>query len=103
MKNPDDDLNRLLADIAQSTMIEPSAALQRRIAEIPLRHPRTAGFRWGWARLWTWSLAGALAMSLGALNGWMVSDDVAEASYGQDEGDALSQLALAEDYEGAWE
>ncbi len=61
------------------TTPEPSAALRRAVAEIPLRHPQPApaAAAFGWLPLrsaWALAASAALMLALGALSGALASD-----------------------------
>ncbi len=96
MNRPYDDLDAILADIAATERDEPSAALRRQVAEIPLRHPRPERYRPNFGRLWTWSSAGLFALCLGAGSGWWLPSG-AQSANDQDDWDELTSIALGED------
>jgi len=86
------------------TAPEPSAALRRAVAEIPLRHPQPApaAAAFGWLPLrsaWVLTASAALMLALGALSGALAGDlDLslqAETTQLADEpeDDALSELS----------
>ncbi|HSC88392.1 MAG TPA: hypothetical protein VLC09_14015 [Polyangiaceae bacterium] len=62
----EDFVNRALAGLER---FEPSAELMRRVAELPLRHPRAVGPRWPFQSWWAPLLAGAFAALLGVSAG----------------------------------
>jgi hypothetical protein len=83
---------------------EPSAALRRAVAEIPLRHPQpepmAAALSWLPLRsLWALVASGALMLALGALSGVWASDldlslqDAEQVQAEQTEDDALTELS----------
>ena len=81
---------------------QPSATLLRAVAEIPLRHPRSApGF--GLFALWPFRSASRVALSvtlialLGALSGGLSADDPSAAYEGADDWSELTALSLAVD------
>lgn len=62
------------ASFAALPRVEPSATLLRRVAEIPIQHPRTSRtWTWPFATVWRpalgWSLAGALGILTGVFSG----------------------------------
>jgi hypothetical protein len=85
--------------------VQPSAALRRAVAEIPLRHPRAASSRaWGWpAYVLRYALLAALASI--AVGAWLGSqaDVLPEVALGDDTQtddeawDELALLAFADD------
>lgn len=86
-----DELLQTVEDVAVS------AQLQRRIAEIPLRHPRAAkAFQWWpWSSVWKSAVVAVSICVLGALVGASdvaasVIDDPVPTSYAEDEGLALA-------------
>jgi hypothetical protein len=104
VKQKDDDMfdDQLHELLQQSPDREPSAALMRTVAEIPLRHPHE-GMSWlpfGGFRRWAMVLAAALAM--GAAFGVAFPDapgkTASEELATDDDGyDALSTVALGAD------
>jgi hypothetical protein len=103
---------RMLADAAALEQAlsalnapEPSAALRRAVAEIPLRHPHGEGARavFAWLPLrsaWALCASAALIVALGALSGALADDlDLslwpapASEFAGEDEDAALSELS----------
>jgi hypothetical protein len=72
--------------LESSVPAAPSAALSRRVAEIPLRNPRRAQ-RWAFERLLPWRavLAAALACTLGAVSG-ALSMEAGSSADGNDDG-----------------
>ena len=70
---------------------EPSAALMRAVAEIPIRHPRGAGEAWWpFGGLRRWIVVATAALAAGVALGVALPDD--DTSY-----DALSTVALGAD------
>ena len=89
MKSKDDmDLDALLDALEPEA---PSAALMRAVAEIPLRHPRSAR-RWAFERLLPWPAiaAGVLACALGVVSGALI-----EPSSSDDGWDDVTAVAFA--------
>jgi anti-sigma factor RsiW len=88
---------------------EPSAALRRAVAEIPLRHPQPAAgaaplLPLRWRSAWALVASAALMVALGALSGSMTrgvdltalaggSTEVEEVEPGMDDSDPLAELA----------
>jgi len=107
-----DEAQRLDAALASLPAAEPSAALRRAVAEIPLRHPQPPRALFGMTPAWFpfrsfgRALAVALlAISLGALLG-LYGADVEQAQVAQNQADAeqrvdewgdLTELAFADD------
>jgi hypothetical protein len=95
--------HQLDALLKASPDVEPSAALLRAVAEIPIRHSRESSSWWpfGGFRRWAMILAGALAM--GAVFGIALPDDPGKTAsddlaMDDDPGyDALSTVALGAD------
>lgn len=90
---------------------EPSAALRRAVAEIPLRHPQRARGLFGPAPTWfplrsfaRAALLAAVALALGALAGLLTDDDVTasttiatDTTLASDESGELAALVFADD------
>ncbi len=80
----------------QAPELAPSAALLRRVAEIPARHARSpAGSAWPFGRLWHVVAAAAAAAIMGITVGLSAPDLTSDN--GTDEWDELSTLALGVD------
>jgi hypothetical protein len=90
----DDDHNNdreLTRKLAQLPGPEPSAALRRAVAEIPLRHPRAQGaLAWPLRSLWQAALSATFVAALGLAAGFATAEP--ETDEGWDE---LRALAFA--------
>lgn len=86
MTDPTDE-QFVIATLAQLDSVEASATLKRRVAQIPLEHPRSAPLLWPWARSWQgWVALGAFS-ALGMLVGtWAPSQNPLQATAAAGEG-----------------
>ncbi len=62
--------------------VEPSMGLVRRVAQLPIEHPRKASSPWPFQSLWMPLLAGAFAAALGVTTGLMTLEDDTQTTSG---------------------
>lgn len=99
--DPNHDVNAWLHSIDD---VQPSARLQRVVAEIPLRHPRAAAapgaeIRWPFASAWRTALAATLVCALGAIVGASNPEDTTTTTLTSDDEGAELAFALSLDAE----
>ena len=94
----------LEAQLDELPRLSPTPELLRRVAEVPVRHPRSPRV-WGifFSHWWLPAAAAACAVFIGGLSGWSSYDEPTAGSAEGEEWAEASALALATDLDEGWE
>jgi hypothetical protein len=88
----DDRLDELLDAVPD---VEPSAALMRAVAEIPIRHPRSVAAWWPFGGARRWLAVATAALAMGAALGVALPSEGDDARVGIESDDDLGWDALS--------